>query len=714
MARRWFSAIAIAALGALSAAASNCTSTTLADTDLCPGFAGFRTAAVPAGTGAAAAWCAALCCAQSDFCAAWVVRPVTVDAGACRANSTCCWTKPACADAVPSPGVTAGTVARPRPAGSPGFIDSEGWIGTAYTPARAANTLWWARFPEYEADVARELRAARRALAIPSLRVFLHTLAFEAVGAAAHARYVERFLAIAAANGIKVGFVLFGDGWNHGPDLPHAGNTGANASCAADGSECCPRQPDGTVGVKGCSNGCWFANPQDFQRGVVGADFDAPGTTNATYIEAAFRPFVDAVVAPHAKDKRVLFWEAYNEPCEWRHYEARICTRFQVLSSTLIKEGAYAWVKALNVSQPVQSCWSEANNTFSDLLAVHQYNSDFAAWNAQVFSECEPGATNATAQCARGAVVTEAGARWFEGFGADAGSPLTVLHWLSALRGGGGGPFVPGAFLAWELMVGNSNTRWASGPPCVASQLAREPPVPWCGLLWPDGTPVSHTEAARLRQYNGQHNTFLFFTDFLPSAADLTGDASLNLTSAGGLRFGFSAPVAGGAMVELAFWPSAAGTNFTAALSCPSSSPGAEGEEAWLLSVGTAAIVLLRRASGSGAPAVEVGRISAGDLECGIAIGAWNLLRVVLTPEGQVGGGAARERIEVYFNPLAHAAAPDLGRVAPRLNVSAPSSRAIAPSQDAVTRAVALLPVDGVVLVDYVSALPADGGLGPA
>ena len=73
---------------------------------------------------------------------------------------------------------------------------------------------------------------------------------------------------------------------------------------------------------------------------------------------------------------------------------------------------------------------------------------------------------------------------------------------------------------------------------------------------------------------------------------------------------------------------------------------------------------------------------------------------------------AAAERIEVFFNSLAHATEPDLGRVAPRLNVSAASA---APSQGgAVARTVALQPGDGHVLVDYVSALPADGGIASA
>ena len=64
-------------------------------------------------------------------------------------------------------------------------------------------------------------------------------------------------------------------------------------------------------------------------------------------------------------------------------------------------------------------------------------------------------------------------------------------------------PFVPGAMLAWTLFVGNDNTRWSAGPPCapVTSTSRLEPPIPWCGLLWPDGTPVSETEAAAIRRY---------------------------------------------------------------------------------------------------------------------------------------------------------------------------------------------------------------------
>lgn len=44
---------------------------------------------------------------------------------------------------------------------------------------------------------------------------------------------------------------------------------------------------------------------------------------------------------------------------------------------------------------------TEANNTFTDVLNVHLYNSDFQVWSSEVFAECPPDGANAT-QCNRG------------------------------------------------------------------------------------------------------------------------------------------------------------------------------------------------------------------------------------------------------------------------------------------------------------------------
>ena len=50
---------------------------------------------------------------------------------------------------------------------------------------------------------------------------------------------------------------------------------------------------------------------------------------------------------------------------------------------------------------------------------------------------------------------------------------IQVLHYLAALRGAA--PFVPGVMLNWELMVGNSNTRWHWATPDGTA----EPGLPW-------------------------------------------------------------------------------------------------------------------------------------------------------------------------------------------------------------------------------------------
>lgn len=77
----------------------------------------------------------------------------------------------------------------------------------------------------------------------------------------------------------------------------------------------------------------------------------------------------------------------------------------------------------------------------------------------------------------------------------DYGAPMTWIGWLQEIRSGNittsPPPFTPGVMLAWEVMVGHSNTRWHWGQPGGAP----EPAIPWCGSLYPDGTPVSYTEA---------------------------------------------------------------------------------------------------------------------------------------------------------------------------------------------------------------------------
>ncbi len=74
-------------------------------------------------------------------------------------------------------------------------------------------------------------------------------------------------------------------------------------------------------------------------------------------------------------------------------------------------------------------------------------------------------------------------------------------------------------------MAGASNTQWhwntKDGSP--------EPVIPWDGYMFPDGSPVSYTEAAAVRNWTLGRDDFLAFDDFLPASADFVEDSFLCL-----------------------------------------------------------------------------------------------------------------------------------------------------------------------------------------
>ena len=350
----------------------------------------------------------------------------------------------------------------------------------------------------------RDLANVRRRLAATTLRVFLHSLLWEADSAGLLAN-LEDLLALAAAEGIRLGLVLFDSCWN-----------ATGASLAA------PCQP-----TPGVHNSCWMQSPQ------------APDRTNVSRYE----PYVSGVVGHFARDERVAWVEIYNEP----HVQDPF-----VLA---LRAAGYAWAKALAPAVPILSCWDYDTPGISDVSDIHAYSTDFPGWTASAY-----------ATPARGALFTEAGCRSFQApYSGDAGSPLLVLHYLQVLRArrdAGLLPYVPGAMLAWEVAVGNSNTRWHWGSPAGAP----EPSIPWCGLLFPDGTPVSHTEAAALRAYAtaGAVDDLLLYTHFLPppsaSPPELPQGAPYLQLQPGQAWWAPQPSAAGGALpeevlVEASVWP---------------------------------------------------------------------------------------------------------------------------------------------------------------
>lgn len=227
-----------------------------------------------------------------------------------------------------------------------------------------------------------------------------------------------------------------------------------------------------TEPVKGYHNGRWAACPQDRDR-------------NPENLER-FKPYIQEVIRAHLKDPRVRFWEIFNEP------------RREEYSHALRQEG-YAWAKELQPIAPVISCWDD--NEATDIVDAHNYSVNFGRWDRQIAINPE-----------KGCVFTEAGARWYA-LRPSNGEPCEVIDWLERRRAAG--QYVPGVFLCWELMVGNSNCRWYWGTP----EGAAEPTVPWCGLLWPDATPVSLAEAYAVRSYATGKSDALFFDGFQDAPA---------------------------------------------------------------------------------------------------------------------------------------------------------------------------------------------------
>ena len=144
-------------------------------------------------------------------------------------------------------------------------------------------------------------------------------------------RHIEQFLAICERYGIRPGFTFFDDCHRH------AGVTLE------------PQPP-----IKGYHNGRWAAL-QDAER----KDENLP----------KFKAYVQDVCEPIAQDKRVLWWEVYNEPNMKDAFTAKLRTL------------AYGWAKECQPGQPVIACWDD--NPQTDIVNAHNYSANFARWDRQ-------------------------------------------------------------------------------------------------------------------------------------------------------------------------------------------------------------------------------------------------------------------------------------------------------------------------------------------
>eukprot|EP01043_Picozoa_sp_COSAG02_P023615 COSAG02_NODE_1266_length_13539_cov_216.818824_7_plen_281_part_00 len=244
-----------------------------------------------------------------------------------------------------------------------------------------------------------------------------------------------------------------------------------------------------------------------------------------------------------------------------------------------------------------------------------------------------------------------------------------------------------------------------------------------CGLLWPDGTPVSYTEAAAIRHYLTGVSDFLLLDTFLPpgkAALTLTDDVTLNLThGVVGYYSSFdsnsSNSITGptnlspkrdlddaGVMLETSLWLGDA-QHAAVIFVGDASDSDANSSCGWEVRLSHSALEVLRVSANS--EKRVVGTVLSSALASGLPVGAWNLLRLELLRAPFA--ATSREKLSVFLNPTAHATSPTLGKVTPRLVVAEETS-----SQRDGRREVIIAPPaagQGYFMVDYVSVLPGGG-----
>lgn len=536
------------------------------------------------------------------------------------------------------------------------LVDVSAWVGATYLPSSASSNIWWHWFDDYVPTIRRDLERASQLMGITALRVFLHSTVYDADSDRLLTN-IGRFLDLAASHKLGVGLVFFDDCFNRG-------NLSLETVC----------EP-----VKAYHNGCWYASPQDADRGSP--------------LER-FKPYVEETVRRFSDDGRVLWWEGFNEP-------------HKVYPESLtLRDAAYKWIKDLDPNTPVLNNYGEdamQDGTFTDVVNLHYYENTLgSALQPYVFVNPE-----------KSTLVTEAGCRWYQG-AEDFGSPLEWLHYLETIRRDPRTLFVPGAMIAWELMVSNTNTRWS----WADSHGSPEPAVPWCGWLFPDGTPVSYTEVGALRRYLTGRNEFLLFENFLPADLEESGTDKFLTVDAGSI---WHADVAGlpNVLVETAFWLEDASGSFSLGVHTRNESFQADGlaqagnrsasvgrpaqdpqrpAQGYFVTVTTSKLKVTRREAGIDE---ELQSTSLQGLEPRVALAAWSMLRV------RVADG----RVDVWLNP----SFPETGFESDaddrfREPLSLPPRLATVDPRPLSAGGVAAFAHGSASLMDYISALPSDFG----
>ena len=225
-------------------------------------------------------------------------------------------------------------------------------VGCNFSPSTAINQLeMWQADTFDPATIDRELGWAEQ-LGFTSVRVFLHHLLWQQ-DAKGFLKRMDQFLTIAHKHHIGVMFVLFDSCWDPDPKL---------------GTQ---RAPKPFV-----HNSGWVQSPgREFMSHPERLD----------ELEA----YVKGVVGHFRNDRRIDFWDVYNEPDNLNDPAYRkLEPTNKVESARLLLEKTFAWARAAKPSQPLSSApwlgpWADPAKLSpmekvqleqSDIITFHNYD----------------------------------------------------------------------------------------------------------------------------------------------------------------------------------------------------------------------------------------------------------------------------------------------------------------------------------------------------
>jgi len=312
-------------------------------------------------------------------------------------------------------------------------------VGAVYNPYSADNAIdFWNNYNPEEVD--RELRYAE-AYGMNTITVYLHYFSWLADRVGLQSKF-ENLLEIATNHGLKVAPIFYDDCWNYDP---------------APG----PQPPP----VWGVHNSQWVESPG---HPVEQNYFNPISSSDSTTYKTSLQNYIADFAFVHRNDPRILYWEIMNEPgCSGDG-------SMQERRAQLMNDGRMA-ILAVGATQPISSpqVQEDEGTYFSDFYAFHPYNgyggpingSDVNALNSETL---ERGFNDA----------------WGTAF------PMTMAGVVSNYGGKTG-------FLVWELMIGDTNTRFHWGQ-IVSRPAIAEPATPFQGTIYPDGHPWQTSEVQAL------------------------------------------------------------------------------------------------------------------------------------------------------------------------------------------------------------------------